>query len=297
VPLLLSLGSLSSAACSSDGPADVSGAGTASNGGSAGTDGSGAGAAGANAKAGAAGAGTGGDDPQPGAGDDPVALPARIARYLRATSPSLIIEVDAVAGLEPYAPSAPYLGGLLSELLDKPEGITFESDETLESVGSDHEWTFDELSAFAREHARSDEDGPVRIHVLSLDGRYFTESGGTVLGLAWGNRYVALFQDAIRGRCESGLLGALQSEICEIAERSVWAHELGHTLGLVDNGIPMLTNHRDPEHGRHEAQDGCLMYWAYEGAEIFDTLLTRFDSDAGELDFCEPSRADLMAAK
>jgi hypothetical protein len=57
---------------------------------------------------------------------------------------------------------------------------------------------------------------------------------------------VALFQDALRGRCQTGITGALQQDVCKIAERNVWAHGLGHTLGLVDNGIPMLTDHRDP---------------------------------------------------
>jgi hypothetical protein len=148
-------------------------------------------------------------------------LPPRIARYLRDTSPALVIEVDAVDGLRPYSSSGPYLEQLLEGMLDKPAGITVEQDETLTAVGSDFEWTFESLDAFAREHAQSDDDNPIRVHVLSIDGRYVTEDGGTVLGLAWGNRYVALFQDAIRGRCESGLLGALQQEICEIAERSV----------------------------------------------------------------------------
>jgi hypothetical protein len=59
----------------------------------------------------------------------------------------------------------------------------------------------------------------------------------------------------------------------------------------------MLTNHRDPEHGRHEVSDGCLMYWAYDNAEIFDTLLTRDDAGDDELDFCAPSRNDIGSAK
>lgn len=266
----------------------------------------------ASSAAGAAGAAGAASAPAPSGGDagnslgaggagapsSSVTLPPRIERYLRASSPRLVIELDSVAALAPYPESTEYIGPWLSSIVDKPEGVELEPDETLEPVGSSFEWTFEALDNFARAHARDDADGPVRIHVLSVDGRYVTEnSSGTVLGLAWGNRFVALFQDAIRSRCQSGIAGALQQDICEIAERNVWAHELGHTLGLVDNGLPMVTNHRDPEHGKHDIREGCLMYWAYDGPEVFDTLLARFGSAEQDLELCAESEADLQAAR
>jgi hypothetical protein len=244
--------------------------------------------------------GRAGGNTRGGAGSNQsVNLPAQIARYLRAASaPRLVLEIDATRGLAPYPESNTYLTRWLADVVDKPDGIEMESDETLEPVGSAFEWKFAALEEFAEQHAQSDSSGPPRIHVLSLDGRYVDEGApGTILGLAWNNRFVALFQDAIRERCKSGLTGALEQDVCKVAERNVWAHELGHTLGLVDNGVPMVTDHRDPTHGQHDVREGCLMYWAYDGPQLFDTLLARFGSQNQDLDLCEESRQDIEAAK
>ena len=262
-----------------------------------------AGGAGGEARAGAGSGspsdalgGAGGvDDVSSGSG-----LTPRLDRYHHAVPDgSLRFELDVVEGLEPYPSSLAYLADLVARAVDKPDGVRFEIDETLPPFGSDHVWTFAELDAHSREHASDDSDGPVTIHVLLTDGQYDGEDdSGTVLGLAWGQRYIALFQDAIRGGCSSGLLGGLQSDSCEIAERSVWAHEIGHVIGLVDNGLAQQTPHRDADHGRHDSSDGCLMYWAYERPELFDVLLARVTANQDmDTDFCPNCWADLAAAK
>jgi hypothetical protein len=256
------------------------------------------GSAGASGGARSSAAGGGGSVTRGGAGNPSVSLPPQIARYLRASSPRLVLEIDATRGLAPYPESSTYLTAWLGSVVDKPDGVVFESDETLEPVGSTFEWTFAALNTLAEAHARDDASGPPRIHVLALDGRYVEEgTAGTILGLAWDNRFVALFQDAIRERCQGGLTGALEQDVCKIAERNVWAHELGHTLGLVDNGVPMVTEHRDPAHGQHDVREGCLMYWAYDGPQVFDTLLARFGSQKQDLDLCAESQQDIEAAK
>jgi hypothetical protein len=264
-------------------------------------------AGGSSSGGGSAGQGAGGDAsgaagqaPDPGGGSGAEPLPPRLGRYHRSDSDrSLRFELDAAPGLSPYATSLEYLGALVGRVLDKPDGIAFDADETLPPAGSDHAWTFEELDAFSREHARDDAEGPVSIHVLFIDGSYASsEDGGTVLGLAWGQRYIALFQDAIRSGCSGGLLGALSTEACEIAERNVWAHEIGHVIGLVDNGLSPQSDHRDVEHGRHDISDGCLMYWAYDRPAMFDALLSRLDNgQSADVDFCENCWADLSAAR
>lgn len=253
----------------------------------------------ANGEAGAAAAGAAGAT---GAGGDSSseALSPRLTRYHRLdTDRALHFELDAVAGLSPYASTLEYLDGFMARALDKPEGVAFDMDETLAPAGADHVYGFEELDAFARQHAQDDTDGAVTIHVLFLDGRYDPGDGdGTVLGLAWGQRHIALFQDAIRSGCSGGVLGALSADPCEIAERNVWAHEIGHVIGLVDNGLPQQANHRDAEHGRHDASDGCLMYWAYDRPEMFELLLSRLNGGQSQnVDFCENCWADLNAAR
>lgn len=244
--------------------------------------------------------GAAGQATSPGGAPGADLLPARLVRYHQSSDDrSLHFELDAVEGLSPYASSLEYLGAFVERVLEKPDGIAFDADETLAPAGSDHVWTFDELDAFSRQHARDDSEGPVSIHVLFVDGSYASgDDGGTVLGLAWGQRYIALFQDAIRSGCSGGLLGPFSTDACEIAERNVWAHEIGHVIGLVDNGLPSRVNHRDAEHGRHDVSDGCLMYWAYDRPAIFDVLLSRLDSgQSADVDFCENCWADLNAVR
>jgi hypothetical protein len=253
--------------------------------------------------------GLGGDGPpdgNSGSGGDggstsshPAAVPERVLAYLTSASfTRLRVEIDAVDGLWPYASSKDYLGRFYAELLDKPDGIVFVEDETLEPTGNDVAWSIDDLDALARAHASAEQAGTISIQVLALHGHYAAEDGGTVLGVAWGQRFIALFQDALRSNCEGGLFGGLEQDACEAAERNVWAHEMGHVIGLVDNGVPMQTDHRDAEHGRHDSNEGCLMYWAYDRPEIFDTLFDRLGSGEGsDLDLCAQSRADVEAVR
>jgi hypothetical protein len=230
-------------------------------------------------------------------GGNPSPLSARLARYYRSDPDrALHFELDVVAGLEPYPASLEYLTTFVGRVLAKPDPVVFDRDETLPAFGDDHVWTFDQLDEFSRLHAADDTGGPVSIHVLFVDGQYGADDPGNVLGLAWGERYIALFQDAIRSGC-SGVLGPLQTDTCELAERSVWAHEIGHIIGLVDNGLMQQTPHRDADHGRHDTSEDCLMYWAYESPAAFDMLLSRLETgQSQDVDFCEHCWADLTAA-
>lgn len=247
--------------------------------------------------AGLAGGGAGGDGTSL---TEAGALSGRLARYYRDDPDrSVRFELDAVAGLGPYASSTEYLEELTGRLLNKPDGVSFETDETLSPMGEGYEWTFEALDALARSLAADDALGPVTIQVLFVDGRYVTEDdAGTVLGLAWGERFIALFQEQLRSSCEGRLVGALQSDACATAERNVWAHELGHVIGLVDNGVPLQSAHRDAAHGRHDVSDACIMYWAYDGPGLFDTLLSRFNAgQSQDIDFCEHCWADVASAR
>ncbi len=59
-----------------------------------------------------------------------------------------------------------------------------------------------------------------------------------------------------------------------VIEEAVLVHEAGHNLGLVDNGIPMQTPHKDAQHGNHDSNQNCVMYWAVESSLISQLLGT-----------------------
>ena len=78
----------------------------------------------------------------------------------------------------------------------------------------------------------------------------------------------------------------------DAVEPAVLVHELGHELGLVNNGIPMVNgNHEDPDHPAHDSNTNCLMYWAVSTSRVPDLIHN------GPPDFDADCKADLAAAR
>ncbi len=92
-------------------------------------------------------------------------------------------------------------------------------------------------------------------------GGIFTEDGidrPTTIGVSvGGTTVIAIFKDVVRG---SG-----NAAVQRYVEQSTLVHELGHSLGLVNNGLPMKATHDDPANGHHCANPDCVMYWLNEG--------------------------------
>lgn len=212
----------------------------------------------------------------------------------------LVLELDYVAGQEPRSASESKIIETLGGVLAKPGGITFARHAQIASRGADHAWSFSELDALAKETF----DVPVdpdttKMHVLFVDGHSDKDSqGGKVLGLAWAHTHLVIFKKTIEDACRSGLTGALAEKVCEDAEKGVWVHELGHLLGLVDNGLAMATPHSDPNHPAHDRSDACVMFWAYDTGNFLDELRSRvIGGTASPLDFDDACLADLAAVR
>jgi hypothetical protein len=247
--------------------------------------------------------GDGGDDG--GGGERADAHPSGLARYslLVRGEPyaAMVVEIDAVPGMEPFTQNVNRLPAVLDELVDKPAGIAVELDGQLDSLGADYAWTFGELTALAEaSFDRELPSGSIGIHILFVDGHSAEDTGeGVILGLAWGHTHVAMFKQTIEKYCASTAIPPLlREDLCRGAELSIWIHELGHVLGLVDNGLPMVEPHRDAEHGAHDQSDDCVMYWAYQGEALFDTLAERLISGGNDvLPFDQACLADLAAER
>jgi hypothetical protein len=227
-------------------------------------------------------------------------VPERIVRYIRGDRAGrLVIEVDAVQGFAPYDSVKPRLVDGLESLLDKPSGVEVVMDETLDSRGEDYAWSDEELFELAEQTFNLEvPDGTVKMHALFVDGHRESDSGGQVtLGLAWAHRHMAIYKESLQGSCTGGL-GAIEEQLCRDAEKAIWTHEVGHTIGLVDNGLPMVTDHRDPDHGPHDESDECVMYWAYENDAVVDELRTRLMNGGGQtLGFDQACRDDVAAIR
>jgi hypothetical protein len=229
---------------------------------------------------------------------DAVTPAPRTERYIRSDGDSrLVIELDAVVGEEPRAQVEADLVARLSALLDKPDGIVIVHDEAITSRGADHAWTDDELVALGDE--TFDEDvpgGTVAMHVMWLDGHHARDTAtGVVLGVQWQNTHIALFHDSIEGRCQDQPL--LGDRLCTAVQYTVWAHEVGHAIGLVNNGIPMTAAHEDATHPGHDTDDGCLMYWALESSEGISNLASTLLAGGSVADFDAACLADIAAVR
>jgi hypothetical protein len=122
------------------------------------------------------------------------------------------------------------------------------------------------------------------VHLLYVDGSSeYDSSSGSVLGYAYHGSSIVLFKQTIAD-ADPGF------PMFAPIENVVLAHELGHLLGLVDNGIPMVDDHADPEHAAHDSNADCLMYWAVDTSGVVDMLMN------GAPDFDAACRADVAAA-
>jgi hypothetical protein len=241
--------------------------------------------------------GPGGSTP----GIDTLEPAPRVLGYVRGdVYPRLVLEVDRVVGFGPRTSTEQDLARRLEAILDKPAGVEMVTDAAIASRGSDHAWTLAELDALTTQHFDLPvASGTTKIHVLFVDGRYDSgPGGGTVLGIAWKNQNIAIFKQVIEENCAAAGLGLLTEAACAAAELAICLHEVGHVIGLVDNGLPMVTPHEDTAHPGHDVSQDCVMYWAYEG----DALISRVADDllgsgSSALDFDADCLADIAAVR
>jgi hypothetical protein len=206
--------------------------------------------------------------------------------FLAAGYTSLVIEVDWVTGHAPDGAALDTLVTTLEEVCNKPDGVTIVLDDEIPDQGAPA-WSYaaaEDTEVAWRDRYRDPETGEAVLYYLYLDGNSDQDSDqGLILGYAYHGSSLIMFQQTMAD-AGGGILGLGD------VEPTVLVHEAGHVLGLVDDGIPMVTNHEDPAHPHHDANDGCVMYWAAETDAVADLLGT------GALTFDEPCRADMRAA-
>ncbi|MFP4599243.1 MAG: hypothetical protein ACLFVJ_13375 [Persicimonas sp.] len=233
--------------------------------------------------------------------------PDRVEHYIRSDSyQRLVLEVDYVSGRAPNSEVVAKLVEGLEALVDKPGGVEVVLDEELPARGSDHQWTPSAIDEVERSSFNlSTGADTIKMHVLFLDGHYERDSPDTrILGLSWANRNVVVFEESIERTCvtDSGdtlRRRGLVEAACHQTELAIWTHEIGHVLGLVDNGLRMVDDHQDPDHPHHDHNEECVMFWAYDRAQAFEEVRQRLldDEDADPLGLDAACRADIAAVR
>lgn len=129
-------------------------------------------------------------------------------------------------------------------------------------------WTSDALINFAQSHPPTAMPPDVAVGVYFVNG---TLNGDpNILGVQFrGYPYAFIFKDVV---VSSGGDGASQRYV----EQAVVVHEVGHAVGLVNNGLPMVTAHDDGSHPKHSTNKDCVMYWSVENKSNILTTLASF---------------------
>jgi hypothetical protein len=137
----------------------------------------------------------------------------------------------------------------------------------MENVGpvADEELTSADILALAAAHRDLVDTATVKTYYMVFVSGYYADASGPlpgVLGVSIGNSgVIAMFKDVI----ESTNIPALPN-VVRYVEQSTLIHEVGHAIGFVDNGVPMVVDHKDGVHGAHCTDDRCVMYYLNEGA-------------------------------
>ena len=136
----------------------------------------------------------------------------------------------------------------------------------MEDVGTiaDEELTTTDILALAAAHRQQHDTADTKTYyVIFVSGHYADANGPNtqVLGVEVGTTgVVAIFKDVITASTGSGI-----PNLGRYVEQTTLTHELAHGIGLVDNGVPMVADHKDAPHGAHCTNSHCIMYWANEG--------------------------------
>lgn len=207
---------------------------------------------------------------------------------------SVLLEVDFVQGAEPEQRAL----GLVEQRLESVSGKPVEVVRTpgVPAQGADHKSTRAEIEDLeARFRGQHSQGERAVLYVLYLDGGFEQdEDDRKTLGAAYRGSSVVMFKGNLRAASRSGTLDLGKPPLAEV-EESVLVHELGHILGLVNCGTPMVTPHEDtePGHGRcHSISRESVMYWAVE-VSVIGSVLGQAPPD----DFDADDRADLAAMR
>lgn len=199
------------------------------------------------------------------------------------TYDQLEVEIQYMPGTEPDSESINYLEEFLNQHLEKST-VTLLQPEEIPSGGKES-YTAEDVRELEEELRTEFTAGStLSAYILFVDGEYESES---VLGIAYYNTSTAYFGNTI-----DRISGGLGQPSRTMIESTVFAHEFGHLMGLVNNGTEAQADHHDSDNGAHCTVEECLMYYSVETTNFFANL---FDGSVPELgEFCV---ADVEAVK
>jgi len=178
---------------------------------------------------------------------------------------NLVVEIQCVNGFVPTEQTQNNIKAFMNSRLNKPRGISVVLTNITSSKTS---YNLDEIKALEKDHrSQKTTRNTLTAYFLFVDADYAANSGNSkILGIAYGNSSMVIFEKTIRDN--SGGIGLPSTATLET---TVACHEMGHILGLVNNGSSMVSNHQ--EQGHHCNNTNCLMYYNVETTDVIANLL------------------------
>lgn len=195
----------------------------------------------------------------------------------------LVVEIQYMEGHRPTDEAINRLKSFLEERLNK-SSITMMEPSVIPAMGQ-NAYSASQIRDLEEQHRTVyPEEGILSTYFIIVDGEW--DISDNVLGIAYYNTSMALFGEKI-DEASGGLFQHGRHHI----EATVMLHEIGHLMGLINNGIEMQSDHQDEEHGKHCDESTCLMYHSVRTTDFFANV---FEGSIPELD--EACIDDLRAA-
>ncbi|MEX2594593.1 MAG: hypothetical protein WD426_17615 [Anditalea sp.] len=180
---------------------------------------------------------------------------------------SMDLEIQYMQGYQPSNRTIENLESWLEKLIHKPAGINIIMSE-IPALGQE-EYTLQDIRAIEDENRSSYNIGnKLGVYILILDG-YFNEDESDRFSFGVSHRNTSLVLLGKRIKENSGKPGRPSHEQLE---STIFLHEFGHLLGLVNLGSDMVKDHEDSENMNHCSNEDCLLYWAVETSRIFHLI-------------------------
>ncbi|HZX59747.1 MAG TPA: hypothetical protein VFE54_13515 [Mucilaginibacter sp.] len=169
--------------------------------------------------------------------------------------PSLQIEIQYMPGYATDTSTLNKLTAFLNSRTNKPGGISIIQEEVMASGLS--VYSLNNIVSLERANRRLfTRNNVISVHVLITNGYY---SNNDVLAISYWNTSFCIF-----GKSLDDNTGQANEVSRSILLTTLLEHEFGHLMGLVDQGSPMQTDHRDATNGAHCSNPDCLMYYNVE---------------------------------